>query len=186
MSTISTKGLFSATMALAFSVLAMAPAAQPQHAEHHQAQGSQAADDPTATPCPMMGGMSGGGMMRGGMKGGEMGMGGMMMGMGGMMMGLDTANLSDREKEQLAALHGRQAQEHFMLMMEMKEAQQQLQALRSAQPLDVDAIEQAYDQLAQARKEMFVSHVRARQQIQEIVGPQQQSGTSQEAPAGQQ
>lgn len=163
----STKSLFTATVAFAFAVLAATASAQPQHTEHDDAQDSQAAGQMQ----PMMGGMSGGGMMDG--------MGGMMG--HGMMMELDASNLSEQQRKQLAALHGRQAEQHFMLMMQMKEARQQLQELSSAQPLDMDAVEQAYDRLAEVRKEMFVSHIQAHQQVQEIVGSQETSGNSQGA-----
>lgn len=165
------KLMVSAAMAAALGLAGTPASAQPDHERHHPDQ--PAADD--SRDMNMMSGMSDGGMM-GHMMGGQNGkMGGCMMDggmMGGGMMKLDAGSLSERQQEQLAALHGRQAEEHFMLMMRMKAARQELRSLTGGESSDMGAVEQAYDRLAEIRKEMFLSHLRARQQMQEITGSQ--------------
>lgn len=112
--------------------------------------------------CPMMGSMgSTPGMGQG------MGMG---MGMGPMMSGMGGADLTDEQQEQLAEFHGQQAKEQYTLMQKMQEPRQRLQELMTADQLDIEAITQAYDNLADVRKEAFLSHLQAKQRMQEIMG----------------
>lgn len=107
--------------------------------------------------CPMMGGMDSKAMGYG-------------MGMGmGPMMGMNGANLTDEQQEQLAELHGEQAKQQFTLMQKMQEPRQRLQELMNADELDLDAISQAYDELADLRKEALITRLENKQKMQEIM-----------------
>lgn len=161
----------SAAIAAALAVMTLPATAQPQHAQRDEGADTRTMGQAEKPACPMMGKKSDGGTKKG--RGGmHDDMGAMM---DGTMMQFDAADLSEQQRERIAALHGRQAEKHVTLMMRMKDAKRELQELTAAQPLDLDAIEQAYERLAETRKEMFVSRIEARQQIQEIVEPQESS-----------
>ncbi|WP_166262108.1 Spy/CpxP family protein refolding chaperone [Marinobacter salicampi] len=113
----------------------------------------------------MMGGM-------GSMMGACPMMGGMGHGMGhgmGPMMGMKGADLTDEQQEQLAELHGEQAKRQFTLMQKMQEPRQRLQELMSADEPDIDAIGQAYDEVADLRKEALTTQLENKMKMQEIM-----------------
>ncbi|MBS3805046.1 MAG: periplasmic heavy metal sensor [Oleiphilaceae bacterium] len=103
----------------------------------------------------------------GSMMGSEM-MGGMGHGMDPMM-GMHGADLTEEQQEQLAELHGEQAKQQFTLMQKMQEPRQRLQDLMKADQMDMDAIGEAYDQLADLRKEALMTRLEHKQQMQDIM-----------------
>lgn len=89
------------------------------------------------------------------------------------MMGMKGADLTDEQQEQLAELHGEQAKQQFTLMQKMQEPRQNLQELMNADELDIDAISQAYDELADVRKEALMTRLKNEQKMQEIMEKKQ-------------
>lgn len=114
-------------------------------------------------------GMMGSGMMDSGMMGpGMMGPG--MMGpgmMGGMAAGL--AGLPEAERQRLRELHAEHAAEHFDQMLAMAEARRDLQAALAADGLDEQAVADAYDRLAGARRDMLLSGLRFRAAVRDVL-----------------
>lgn len=137
----------------------------PHHGGHH---GSMA--DHHGPGSGMMGsGMMGSGMMGPGMMGPRM-MGPRMMGSGMMGSGMmELAGLPDAERERLRELHAEHAGEHFDHMLALGEARRGLHEAMRADPPDPETVGEAYDRVAEVRREMLLSSLRFREAVREAL-----------------
>ena len=139
------------------------------------------------------GGMQGGGMM-GGMGHQDMGM---MHGMGGMMgcgmmmndyhpmwkhlMGL---GLDDKQKEALKALRSKTMKDMAKKMADKQIAGIELRDLLDKEPMDMKAVEAAAKKNESLRTEMFLTHVKAHEEMKSILTPDQRKRLKEMMEAG--
>jgi len=125
-----------------------------RHGAHHGMMGSGTMG-PGMMGRDMMGpGMMGSGMMGHGMIGNGM---------------LALAGLPQAERERLRELHVEHAGERFDHMLAMGEARRALREAMQTEPLDAEAVGAAYDQVAEVRREVFLSSLRLRKAMREAL-----------------
>ncbi len=120
-----------------------------------------------------------GGRMMGGTGCHEMGM---MHGMGhGMMMGgdhpmwkfLTDLGLDDKQKEALKALHSKTMKEMIKKMADKQIAGLELRDLLGKDPVDMKAVEAAVKKNESIRSDMFLTHIKAFEEMKSILTPDQ-------------
>ncbi len=145
----------------------------------------QGATDPGPCGCQCCGGMMGGGMMGGGMMRGGMGRG--MMGMGmmkhGMMgegmwmehewMHIWQLDLSDTQKTRIRDVKMKTAKEVIKKSADLKIAGLELKDLLEKEPVDMKAVEAKLRQIEGLRTEIKLAHIQAREQVRQILTPEQ-------------
>ena len=150
-----------------------------------------------AQMCGCMG-EKGGGMQEGGMMGG---MGhqnmGMMHGMGGMqgdgmMMGDDHPmwkhlmglGLDDKQKDAIKAIRSKTMKEMIKAMADKQIAGIELKDLLDKDPVDMKAVEALVKKNESLKTEMFLAHIKAREEIKSILTPDQKKRLKEMMEAG--
>jgi Spy/CpxP family protein refolding chaperone len=136
----------------------------------------------------MMGGYGpGGGMMGGygpggGMMGGGM-MGGYGPGWGGASGGATAAlNLSDEQREKIFAIHEQNRQQNWDKMGKMRAEQFKLRSMYNADNVDPQAFAEQQKKVDDLRREMIVSRLETRKQVEAVLTPEQRQQFRQMGP----
>lgn len=150
-----------------------------------------------AQMCGCMG-EKGGGMQEGGMMGG-MGHQGMAMmhGMGGMQGGammmdddhpmwkhLMGLGLDDKQKDALKALRSKTMKDMVKRMADMQIAGIELKDLLDKDPVDMKSVEVSLKKNASLKTEMFLAHIKAREEMKSILTPDQRKRLKEMMEAG--
>jgi len=150
----------------------------------------------------MMGGqgMMGPGMTSPGMMGkrGMMGSGMMNQGMMGMMMGdddevcpgmaggalaIDAIDLTQEQRDQVRAIRDQLRREHWDTMGQIMEKRAQLRDLYDAKQPDPERIGEVFNEIAQLRRQMLETQIRAENQMRNLLTDQQREQLGQAGPA---